>query len=46
MLKGKDTNQRDPDKLKNLASVNLMKFNKTKCRVLHLGWCNSQYLYD
>ena len=25
--------------------MNLMMFNKAKCKVLHLGWGNSQYQY-
>ena len=25
--------------------ANLMKFNKAKCKVLHLGWGNHQYQY-
>ncbi|KFP17307.1 hypothetical protein Z169_05377, partial [Egretta garzetta] len=33
------------EELERWACVNLMKFNKAKCKVLHLGWGNPQYQY-
>ncbi|GAB0177051.1 mitochondrial enolase superfamily member 1 [Grus japonensis] len=45
MLEGRDASWMDPDRLERRAHVNCIKFNKAKCKVLHMGWGNPQHNY-
>ncbi|KAF4805028.1 hypothetical protein TURU_002534 [Turdus rufiventris] len=45
MLEGRHGIQRDLDRLEEWANVNLIKFNKAKCKVLHMDWENPKHKY-
>jgi len=45
MLEGRNAMKRDLDRLDKWTHTNLMKFNKPKCKVLHMGQDNPKHRY-
>ncbi|GAB0204517.1 cAMP-dependent protein kinase inhibitor alpha [Grus japonensis] len=45
MLEGRDAIHRDLDRLERWACVNCIKFNKAKCKVLHVSQGNPKHNY-
>lgn len=45
-LERQETLPRDLDRLEHCAIISGMKFNKGKCRVLHMGWSNAGHRYS
>lgn len=44
-VEGRDATLRGLDRLKRHACANLVRCNKAKCKVLHLGWDNPKHEY-
>ncbi|PKK26611.1 neuregulin 2 [Columba livia] len=45
LLEGRDAIKRDLDRRERWVCANFIRFNKAKCKVLHMGWDNPQHKY-